>query len=194
MDLLETFRSRGALLEGHFGLTSGNHSTRYLQCALLLQHPEDARAVGKELARLAGGAAGKIDSVVSPAVGGIVIGQEVAFFLGARALFAERVDGKMTFRRGFSLLPGERVLVVEDVVTTGGSVKEVAALVESQGAEVVGTASIAHRYSEGEPQPPTAKPHYSLLQVHAPIHPPASCPLCAKGVPLDKPGSRFLRK
>lgn len=191
MDLLEAFRSRGALLEGHFGLTSGNHSTRYLQCALLLQHPDLARQAGEELARLV---PIEVDAVVSPAVGGIVIGQETAFFKGARALFAERVEGKMTLRRGFSLRPGERVLAVEDVVTTGGSIKEVVALSEALGARVEATASLVHRFSEGDPQPPTCKPHYSLLKIHAPLYPPGSCPLCAQGIPVDKPGSRFLKK
>ncbi len=194
MDLLELFRSRGALLEGHFSLTSGNHSTRYLQCALLLQHPDVARRVGEELAAAARRAMGDVDTVVSPAVGGIVIGQEVAFFLRARALFAERVEGKMTLRRGFIISPGERVLAVEDVVTTGGSVKEVAALAESRCARVLGTASLVHRYAGAAPQPPTDRPHVTLLQIHAPLFPPASCPLCAQAIPLEKPGSRDLMK
>ncbi len=193
MDLLEAFRAKGALLEGHFGLTSGNHSTRYLQCALLLQHPDLARRAGKELAERAS-AAGPVEVVLSPAVGGIVIGQEVAFFLSARAIFAERVEGRMTLRRGFSLSPGERVLAVEDVVTTGGSVKEVAELAEKAGAVVVGTASLVHRFAEGAPLPPTSHPHYSLLQIQAPVFPPQKCPLCAQGVPLDKPGSRSLSR
>jgi len=191
VDLLEAFKSRGALLEGHFGLTSGNHSTKYLQCALLLQYPDLARRAGEELARLV---PGEVDAVVSPAVGGIVIGQEVAFFKGARALFAERVDGKMSLRRGFSLRPGERVLAVEDVVTTGGSVKEVVQLAEAAGARVTATASLVHRYSGAEPQAPTERPHFSLLRIHAPLYPPGTCPLCAQGIPVEKPGSRFLQK
>ena len=115
--LLDIFREKGAYLDGHFGLTSGKHSPIYLQCALVLQHPPIARELGGELAKLAGEG---IDLVVSPAVGGIVIGQEVAFHLNARAIFTERVDGKMSLRRGFAIRPGEKVLAVEDVVTTAG--------------------------------------------------------------------------
>jgi orotate phosphoribosyltransferase len=194
MDLLELFRSRGALLEGHFGLTSGNHSTRYLQCALLLQFPDLARRVGEELADAARRAVGEVDVVLSPAVGGIVIGQETACALGARAIFAERVDGRMALRRGFSLAPGERVLAVEDVVTTGGSIREVVELAEAAGARVLGTASLVHRYQGLAPQPPTGMTHVSLLPIHAPLFPLRTCPLCARDIPLEKPGSRFLKK
>ena len=195
-DLLRVFRERGALLEGHFGLTSGKHSPVYLQCALVLQYPDLAREMGLGLsARVRGmlaqaGVKG-IDVVDSPAVGGIVIGQEVAAGLGARAIFCERVDGRMTFRRGFGIRKGEVALAVEDVVTTGGSIREAVDLAEASGAIVVATASIVHRYTEN-PIPPTGKPHVALVQVHAPAHEPSACPLCQKGIPVEKPGSRHL--
>ena len=187
--LLDTFRERGALLEGHFGLTSGNHSPIYLQCALILQYPDVARDFG---GRLAGMVGEEIDLVISPAVGGIVIGQEVAFHLGTRAIFSERVDGKMTLRRGFAIRPGERVLAVEDVVTTGGSVREAADLAVDGGGELVATASLVHRYAD-KPVNPTDQPHHALLKVHAPAYTPDQCPLCADGVPVGKPGSRSLK-
>jgi len=195
-DILALFRENGALLEGHFGLTSGRHSPVYLQCAQVLQHPAIARKLGSDLGRKVlesfsfPGEKG-IDLVVSPAVGGIVIGQEVAAHLGARAIFSERVDGKMVFRRGFTVTPGERVLAVEDVITTGGSIRETAELAAASGGNVVGTASIAHRYIE-KPVNPTKFPHASLLQIHAPAYDPDGCPLCREGISVEKPGSRQL--
>jgi len=195
-DYLTLFRENGALLEGHFGLTSGRHSPVYLQCALVLQYPAIARDLGSDLGRRVGeilclsGEEG-IDLVVSPAVGGIVIGQEVAAFLGARAIFSERVDGKMLFRRGFAVKPGEKVLAVEDVVTTGGSVRETADAVWTAGGHVIGTASLVHRYID-QPVNPTDLPHASLLQIHAPSFLPEECPLCREGIPVEKPGSRHL--
>ena len=196
-DILTLFRENGALLEGHFGLTSGRHSSVYLQCAQVLQYPEIARKLGSDLARKVldilsvPGEGRKIDLVVSPAVGGIVIGQEVAAHLDARVIFGERADGRMTFRRGFSVTPGERVLAVEDVVTTGGSIREVAELASGSEGKVVGTASIVHRYTD-KPVDPTHFPHASLLQIHAPAYEPDDCPLCREGIPLEKPGSRHL--
>jgi len=187
--LLDIFREKGAYLDGHFGLTSGKHSPIYLQCALVLQHPPIARELGGELAKLAGEG---IDLVVSPAVGGIVIGQEVAFHLNARAIFTERVDGKMSLRRGFAIRPGEKVLAVEDVVTTGGSCREAADLAVDGGGDLVATASIVHRYAD-EPVNPTDKPHHALLKVHAPAYDPDHCPLCKAGNPLEKPGSRAIK-
>lgn len=193
-DLLKTFSDCGGLLEGHFGLTSGRHSPVYLQCALVLQYPDIARSIGIELADMAAetfSGGGKIDTVISPAVGGIIIGQEVAAGLGARAIFSERVDGEMSLRRGFTIGEGERVLAVEDVVTTGGSIRETVELATRCGAAVVGTASIVHRYTE-EPANPTDLPHISLLPVHAPAYDPAQCPMCREGNPIEKPGSRHL--
>ncbi|UCF31250.1 MAG: orotate phosphoribosyltransferase [bacterium] len=188
-DLLQIFREKGALLEGHFGLTSGKHSTVYLQCALVLQYPDIAREIGREMARLAGEG---IDLVVSPAVGGIVIGQEVAYFLGARAIFTERMEGKMALRRGFAVKPGERVLAVEDVVTTGGSAREAAELAVNMGGDLVATASIVHRFVD-RPVNPMDVPHHSLLQVHAPAFDPDRCPQCGAGIPVEKPGSRGIK-
>lgn len=194
-DVLSLFRASGALLEGHFGLTSGKHSPTYLQCAQVLQHPQHARALASALAGSIGqhldGA--PVDLVVSPAVGGIVIGQEVAAALGCRSIFCERVDGRMTFRRGFSVGEGSRAVVVEDVVTTGGSLKEAVELTGDRGGIVLATASIVHRYTGSAPEPPTAKPHISLLQIHAPAYDPQDCPLCSQGLSVEKPGSRHLQ-
>jgi orotate phosphoribosyltransferase len=195
-EILNLFREKGALLEGHFGLTSGRHSPVYLQCAQVLQYPEIASKLGSELARkvleaIPAPGGGSVDLVVSPAVGGIIIGQEVAAHLNARAIFSERVDGRMTFRRGFLVNQGERVLSVEDVVTTGGSIREAAEAAAQSGGNVVGTASIVHRYID-EPVNPTDLPHVSLLQIHAPAYDPEDCPLCREGIPVEKPGSRHL--
>jgi orotate phosphoribosyltransferase len=184
-DLLALFRRSGALLEGHFRLSSGLHSPGYLQCALVLQYPHDAEALGAALAREVGslGAA----TVLSPALGGIVIGQEVARALGVRAIFAERQDGALTLRRGFTLEPGEAVLVVEDVVTTGGSTRETIDVARRAGARVVGACAIVNR-SNGSA--PLGVPFHALLSMSLPTYQPESCPLCARGVPVVKPGSR----
>ena len=195
-ELIRIFGDCGGLLEGHFGLTSGRHSPVYLQCALVLQYPHIARQLGGQLARLASDASsgfgpGGIDCVISPAVGGIVIGQEVAASLGVRAIFSERVDGRMQLRRGFAIGEGERILAVEDVVTTGGSIREAVDLASEHGGVVVGTASIVHRYTE-DPVNPTHLPHISLLPVHAPAYDPSECPMCKDGKPVEKPGSRHL--
>ena len=183
--VLDRFRQSGALLEGHFRLTSGLHSTGYLQCALVLQHPAEAEACGAEIAgrvRALG-----VQAVLSPALGGIVIGQEVGRALGVRAIFAERQDGKLMLRRGFSLASGERVLVVEDVVTTGGSTRETIDVARAAGAVVVGAASIIDR-SGG--QQSLDVPYHALATVSLPTYQPDACPLCAAGQPVVKPGSR----
>jgi len=176
----------GALMRGHFKLTSGLHSDEYCQCARVLEHPEIAGEMGKMLAGFYADA--KVDTVVSPAIGGIVIGHEVAKSLGVRSLFAERVDGAMALRRGFKLDPGERVLIIEDVVTTGGSVKEVAELVKAAGAELVGFGFIMDRSREPLNLPAPAR---ALLEGREMVtYQPDTCPLCEAGVPIDKPGSR----
>src|SRR5262245_49838771 len=183
--VLERFRRSGALLEGHFRLTSGLHSPGFLQCALVLQHPADAETCGQaiaDLVRFYGPTA-----VLSPALGGIVIGQEVARALGVRAIFAERQDGVLTLRRGFSLAPSDRVLVVEDVVTTGGSTRETIEVARAAGAVVVGAAAIIDR-SGGRQQ--LDVPFHALATVALPTYQPADCPLCAAGLPVVKPGSR----
>ena len=183
--ILDRFRRAGGLLEGHFRLTSGLHSAGYLQCALVLQHPREAEACGAALADEFRGLGAQI--VLSPALGGIVIGQEVARALGIRAVFAERQDGRLGLRRGFTLEPGEKVLVVEDVVTTGGSTRETIAVARAAGAVVVGAAAIIDR-SGGQQR--LDVPFHSLAQVSLPTYEPESCPLCLAGQPVVKPGSR----
>jgi orotate phosphoribosyltransferase len=183
--VLDLFRRVGALLEGHFRLTSGLHSPGYLQCALVLQYPPEAEACGAAIAGRLNDPS--IQSVLSPALGGIVIGQEVARALGVRAIFAERQDGKLQLRRGFTLEPGERVLVVEDVVTTGGSTRETIEVARAAGATVVGAAAIIDR-SGGQQR--LDVPFHALATVSLPTYQPDSCPLCAAGLPVVKPGSR----
>ena len=185
--VLDLFRRVGALLEGHFRLTSGLHSTGYLQCALVLQHPREAEVCGSAIADRVRDLG--VQTVLSPALGGIVIGQEVARALGARAIFAERQDGALTLRRGFALAPGETVLVVEDVVTTGGSTKETIEVARAAGANVVAAASIIDR-SGG--QQAIDVPYHALATIALPTYDPAQCPLCAQGVPVVKPGSRSV--
>jgi orotate phosphoribosyltransferase len=183
--VLDRFRQVGALLEGHFRLTSGLHSSGYLQCALVLQFPPHAEACGAEIAdhvRALGAQA-----VLSPALGGIVIGQEVGRALGVRAIFAERQDGTLMLRRGFWLAPGERVLVVEDVVTTGGSTRETIDVARAAGAQVVGAASIIDR-SGGQQN--LDVPYHALATISLPTYQPEACPMCAAGQPVVKPGSR----
>jgi orotate phosphoribosyltransferase len=183
--VLDRFRRSGALLEGHFRLTSGLHSPGYLQCALVLQHPAQAEACGAEIAEHVRGLGAQV--VLSPALGGIVIGQEVGRALGIRAIFAERQDGKLMLRRGFTLLPGEKVLVVEDVVTTGGSTRETIDVARAAGAQVVGAASIIDR-SGG--QQSLDVPYHALATISLPTYQPETCPMCASGQPVVKPGSR----
>ena len=144
-DVIEKFRETGALLEGHFVLTSGLHSAIYLQCALVLQHPREAEEFGRGIAEHFRGE--NIETVAAPAIGGIVIGHEVARSLGARFIWTERENGEMTLRRGFSVSPGEKILVVEDVVTTGGSTRETVAALCAGGGNVIGAASIIDRSS-----------------------------------------------
>jgi orotate phosphoribosyltransferase len=193
--VLELFRKSRALLEGHFELSSGRHSGQYFQCALLLAHPEHAAAMAWAVCeKLAANprTALKPDLVLGPALGAVVWAQEVARALGTRAYFSERDGGVMTLRRGFALEPGERVLVVEDVLTTGGSVREVLALVAKANARCVGVASIVNR--SGEPNPFAAEglPYTALAEVEAVSWDPRECPLCATpgAGPAVKPGSR----
>ena len=183
--VLDLFRKSGALLEGHFRLSSGLHSDRYLQSALVLQYPEFASNLGHALADRTKHLQPTV--VLSPALGGIVIGQEVAHALGVRAIFAERQDGALTLRRGFSLAPTDRVLVVEDVITTGGSTKETAAVAEACGAHVVGAAGIVDR---GNDPSRLGLPMQVLVRLEVPAYPPEQCPLCARGEAIVKPGSR----
>ncbi|HKG20265.1 MAG TPA: orotate phosphoribosyltransferase [Blastocatellia bacterium] len=185
--LLTLFRQTGALLEGHFLLTSGLHSPRYLQCALVLQHPEHSEYAGKALASHFSGE--RIDAVVAPAIGGIIVGHETARALGARALFTEREEGVMTLRRGFALSPGEKVLVVEDVVTTGGSTRETVEAVRRAGGEVIGAGSVVDR-SSGAANVGVRR--VALLTLDVPAYNPPDCPLCGQGLEVVKPGSRKM--
>src|SRR5262249_37347508 len=183
--VLDLFRASGALLEGHFRLTSGLHSPGYLQCALVLQHPADAERLGAAIADRTRELRATV--VLSPALGGIVIGQEVARALGIRAIFAERQDGALTLRRGFIIGESDRVLVVEDVLTTGGSTRETMQVATAAGGRVVGVASIVDR---GSGRARFEVPYISLLQIDLPTYEPDQCPLCAQGLPVSKPGSR----
>jgi orotate phosphoribosyltransferase len=183
--LIDLFRTAGALHEGHFKLSSGLHSSGYLQCALVLQHPKPAESLGRALAEKLGGLGATV--VLSPALGGLIIGHEVARALGVRAIFAERADGVLTLRRGFTLAPNDRVVVIEDVVTTGGSTRETMAVATAAGATVVGAGAVIDR-SGGAPG--LDVPFEALATLELPTYQPDSCPLCKAGTPVTKPGSR----
>ena len=184
-ELLTLFRRSGALLEGHFRLSSGLHSPGYLQCALVLQHPEYAEAFGRAIGERTRDLRATV--VLSPALGGVVIGHEVGRALGVRAIFAERQDGALSLRRGFTLAPNDRVLVVEDVLTTGGSTRETIQVATAAGGQVIGAASIVDR-SGGAAR--FDVPFSALLDVALPTYEPSACPLCAQGLPVVKPGAR----
>ena len=184
--ILQIFKDTGALLQGHFLLTSGKHSAQYMQCAQVLQHPRIAAQLGQALADKFTGK--KVETVIGPAMGGIIVAHEVGRALGVKAIFTERQNGEMALRRGFLLKPGERVLVVEDVITTGGSVQEVIKLVRELGAEPVGVGVLVDR-SGGRADFDGLALH-SLLQMQIEAFEAEDCPLCAQGVPCVKPGSR----
>ena len=184
-EVLDLFRQSGALLEGHFKLSSGLHSDRYLQSALVLQHPDFAEQLGRALAARLEHLQPTV--ILSPALGGIVIGQEVGRAMHLRSIFAERQDRKLTLRRGFTLSPSDRVVVVEDVITTGLSTRETIDAAESTGARVMGVAAIVDRGAD----PGRLKiPLQALVRMEVPAYQPDACPLCAKGIPVIKPGSR----
>ena len=176
----------GALLTGHFQLTSGRHSDRFLQLSAVLQHPALAERLCEALAGL--WQVERVEAVVGPAVGGIIVAYETARALSARALFTEREDGRMHLLRGFALRRGERVLVVDDVLTTGGSLKDTATCVQAAGAEVVGVSVLVHRRA-GE-IPDFGVPYRPLSEVEAVSYPPEACPLCGQGAPLTDPDRR----
>ena len=184
-ETLDLYRKTGALLQGHFRLTSGLHSDVYLQSALVLQYPEHAAALGAALADAFRGSGATV--VAAPAIGGILVAHEVARALGVRALFSERENGVMRLRRGFALTSADRCLVVEDVITTGGSTREVVSCVENHGGIVVGVGSLIDR-SGGLAAFPVKR--VALATVTAQAWPPETCPLCAQGTPAVKPGSR----
>lgn len=188
-EILEIFIKTGALLEGHFLLTSGRHSNQYFQCAKVLQYMNYTEIVCSRIADYF--ASFQIDTVISPAIGGIVVGQETARQLGKKSIFAEREDKSLTLRRGFSLSEGERVLVCEDVVTTGGSVFEVIDIVRQAKAEVVGVGMIVDR-SNGKVD--FGVPQISTLKLDVVSYSPEDCPLCSQGIPVVKPGSRKIEK
>jgi len=185
---IELLTESGALLDGHFRLSSGLHSGQYLQCAVALQHPALAEKLGRALAdRWRQTAPGQVGTVVSPALGGVIIGHELGRALGTRACFTERVDGKMTLRRGFQLGPGLSVLVVEDVITTGKSTLETIEVIRFCGAEPVGVACIANRSGK---QTVGDLPLVSLVELNIPTYEEPACPQCAAREPIQKPGSR----
>ena len=188
-DVLDRFTRLGALLEGHFRLSSGLHSPSYLQCALVLQHPAEAealgRALGEKLAPMIAGAAPT--AVLSPALGGLIIGHEVARALGVRAIFAERAEGVLTLRRGFDLGPADRVVIIEDVLTTGGSTRETMEVAKQRGAAVVAAGAVINRSGQDSP---VDVPFAALAALTPPTYKPDACPLCEKGMAVMKPGSR----
>ena len=188
-DVLDRFTRLGALLEGHFRLSSGLHSPSYLQCALVLQHPAEAEALGRALgAKLASAIVGAAPTaVLSPALGGLIIGHEVARALGVRAIFAERAEGVLTLRRGFDLGPADRVVIIEDVLTTGGSTRETMEVAKQRGATVVAAGAVINRSGQDSP---VDVPFAALAALTPPTYKPDACPLCEKGMAVMKPGSR----
>lgn len=185
-DILEHFKRTDALLEGHFILSSGLHSPNYLQCARALEQPSDALRYGRSIADRFGDSG--IETVASPAIGGLVIGFAVAAALDARFIWTERQGGVMTLRRGFALRSGEKILVVEDVITTGGSTRECIAALESNGGKVVAAASVIDR-SNGKAD--VGVPRIALVEMDVPTFEPGEgCPMCGSGSTAEKPGSR----
>ena len=187
--ILEHFRDTNALLEGHFILSSGLHSPLYLQCALALQYPQDAAKFGRAIAGHFLEA--NIETIASPAIGGLVVGYAVAAALNVRFIWTEREAGVMTLRRGFSVRENERILVVEDVITTGGSTRECIGALESSGAKVTHAASIIDR-SAGAAE--VGVPRIALASLEVASYKPEDCPLCRQGIEAVKPGSRTTRK
>ena len=188
-DVLDRFTQLGALLEGHFRLSSGLHSPNYLQCALVLQHPAEAESLGRTLAEALVARLGGVrpTAVLSPALGGLIIGHEVARALGVRAIFAERAEGVLTLRRGFDLGPADRVVVIEDVLTTGGSTRETMEVAKQRGAGVVAAGAVINRSGSASP---VDVPFAALASLTPPTYKPDACPLCEQGMPVTKPGSR----
>jgi orotate phosphoribosyltransferase len=184
-EVLDLYRKTGALLSGHFLLSSGLHSEQYLQSALVLQQPDIATKLCAALAEHFKGT--KIEVVIAPALGGVFVSHETARALGVRALFAERVNGELTLRRGFIIRPGERVLVVEDVITTGKSTKETIEVVKNAGGVVIAAGSLVDR-SGGTAE--LGVPYKSLATLHVPTYAPEACPMCKTGSVPVKPGSR----
>jgi len=200
MDVEKIYKEAGALLEGHFILSSGNHSNRYLQSAKVLEDPKRAEKLAKELAKQIRESGLEIDTVCAPALGGVLAGYELARALGVRSIFVERKEGVMQLRRGFEVHPGEKILICEDIITTGGSAMEAAEIIEKLGAEVVGFAALANRgfcarHGSGksarpECKLPSDKPFFALADFEFEMYTPEECPMCAEGSEAVKPGSR----
>lgn len=200
MDVKKIYMDANALLEGHFKLSSGNHSKYYLQSAKVLEDPKTAKLLAEALAKEIEKSGLEIDTVCAPALGGLIAGFALATALDKRSIFAERVDGKMTIRRGFEIKPGEKVLICEDIITTGGSAMEAARVVEELGGEVVGFAALANRgfcHREGsdiDSKPncrlPKEKPFFALADFTFEMYTPDECPMCKEGSIAIKPGSR----
>jgi len=200
MNIKKIYMDADALLEGHFKLSSGNHSQFYLQSAKVLEDPKTAKLLADELAKQIKASGLEIDTVCAPALGGLIAGFALATALDVRSIFAERVDGKMTIRRGFEIKPGEKVLMCEDIITTGGSAMEAAAVVKELGGEIVGVAALANRgfcHREGsdiETKPncklPQDIPFFALADFTFEMYAPEDCPLCKDGSEAIKPGSR----
>ncbi|HLW43542.1 MAG TPA: orotate phosphoribosyltransferase [Candidatus Acidoferrales bacterium] len=188
-EVMQLFERVGAVRHGHFELSSGRHSSTYVQCALVLQYPESADKLGRALAEKFKGV--QIDCVASPALGGVLVGHEVARGLGVRAVFVERdISGRMALRRGFAFQPNERVLVVEDVWTTGGSTRETIGVVEQAGGLAVAAGALIDRSgSRLELNVPTK----ALIDLDIPSYEAFECPLCRSGQEIAKPGSHFVR-
>lgn len=190
-EVKQQFEETEALLHGHFKLSSGLHSDRYLQCARVLQWPDRAGVLGQALGKLL--APFEPRAVISPAMGGVIIGHEVGRALSVRALFAERAEGAFNLRRGFSLEKGERVVVIEDVVTTGKSTKEILDLVASVGAEAVAAGAIVDRRGEKKTHLVGGVPFLSLISFEIPTWSAESCPQCLAGRTIIAPGSRYMK-
>ena len=185
IDIRALLEDTRALLTGHFRLTSGLHSPNYVQCAKLLEHPRNAQALGEALASRI-----RAEKIVAPALGGVIIGYTVAAALDVPFVFTERKDGEMTLRRGFQIGEGEKIVIVEDVVTTGKSTRETADVIARHGGVVTGFASILNRSGKTNP---FDQPYEALLTLDLQTYDPDACPLCAQGVPIDSPGSRFVQ-
>ena len=200
MDIKKIYQDANALLEGHFILSSGKHSPNYLQSAKVLEEPKRAELLANELAKLIRESNIEVDTICAPALGGVIAGYELARALGVRSIFVERKDGIMQLRRGFEIKEGERVLICEDIITTGGSALEAAEVIKSFGGRVVGFAALANRgicrreNSNKEPKKecrlPKDIPFFALEDFEFEIYEPSECPLCKKGIEAIKPGSR----
>jgi len=200
MSVEQIYKDSEALLSGHFILSSGNHSPNYLQSAKVLEEPKRAQELAKRLAKEIKNSGVEVDTVCSPALGGVIAGYELARALGVRSIFVERKDGKMELRRGFKITKDEKVLICEDIITTGGSALEAAKAIETLGAKVIAFAALANRgfckregtlnTPKAECKLPTNKPLFALADFEFEIYEPDNCPLCKKGSIAIKPGSR----